>query len=516
MSSKEAAACANGAARVRTRRSRLSAPLIAVALATAALGFSAAPAFATSTETFSVVASGGSTTPGCPSTAPCTLNSALSQAASGTYSGDNVVIDLGAGTYTESDYQIAGGFLNRLTLQSQSDSPTNAVLFGNATDTVLTVDASYPVSVLGVTLEAGGGEGPGADLLDEGLGNVAMDDDVVNGGATSPDASGLVEATNGSLSVADTTITGGGADMFGVESSGGEVAVNASTITFEGVGAAAVGAQPLTITDSTLYDNPIGVLAESSSPVIVTDSTVSDSSTAGIGILGSGPVELGGNVLANATGSVNGNCAVLGSAPVDLGYNVADDSTCGFGSADGSTVVSTSAIGLLPLASNGGATQTQQITATSAAYDIVPASATALCAAGVFDQRDVPRLQPGASDCDAGAYQVAPPTLTSITTSATDPPASVTLTGTNLQAVTGVAFGTGNTAAAVTAQTSDSLTVAVPVLTAGSQPITVTSPDGTATIGFTVAGDPTITTSSLPSAEVGQAYSETLAASAVA
>jgi large repetitive protein len=423
MHSKEAAACSNRAARVRTRRSRLSALLIGVALATAALAFSAAPALATSTATLFVVANGGSTsTSTCQSGAPpCALAWALTQATSGTtYSGDNVVISLGSGTYnTSSGYAITGGALNQLTFQGASGHPGDTVLDGDASATALTVDATYQVSVAEVMLQNGGGAGPGADLLDTGAGAVTVNDDVVSGGLTSTannGTTGLVEATAGSLFVTNTTVEAGASGMNGVESSGGaEVEVEDSTITGETYGIEATGSAPFTVTDSTLDDNEIGVGDNATGVVTVTDSTISASGGAGIGIiLNTSVIELGGNILANPAAS--GDCAHLGGTVDDLGYNVTvtDDTTntCGFGTADGDTVASLSAIGLLSLGSNGGPTQTQQITSASAAYDTVPASASDLCGADTDDQRGVARLQPGASSCDAGAYQVAQPKIT--------------------------------------------------------------------------------------------------------
>ncbi len=62
----------------------------------------------------------------------------------------------------------------------------------------------------------------------------------------------------------------------------------------------------------------------------------------------------------------------------------------------------------------------------------------------------------------------------------------MTLTGTNLGYETTVTFGASNTAATITAQSATSITVTVPALGAGSQPITATNPDGHSTIAFSV------------------------------
>ena len=112
------------------------------------------------------------------------------------------------------------------------------------------------------------------------------------------------------------------------------------------------------------------------------------------------------------------------TAPVSvtsLGYNVVTDSTCRLTTtATSAQTVSTSAIGLQPLATNGGPTPTMSIPLTSAANHRVPATVafqTTLTFCSTNDQRGqgYPRLDHGANTCAAGAFQPAP-TLTVTTT----------------------------------------------------------------------------------------------------
>jgi large repetitive protein len=511
-STQMAKSCRGG--RRLARRSRFSALLIGGVLATALLSFCAGPAFAATTEDLYVVASGGeSAVSTCHSGAPaCTLTWALTQATSGGYGGDEIVIILAPGTYANSDYTVTGGSLNGLTFESPNDTPDGTALDGAGTHTDLTIDVSYPVTVQGLTLQNGGGAGPGADLLGED-GAVSLDYDVISGGVTTPDNSGLVDLTAGSLDIDNTTIENGGTNMLGAFASGGTaVSISNSTITGEYVGAWAEGAVALTITSSTFDGDQEGVVDESTSGASLTGSTVSGATIIGVGVDQVGGVlTLGDDILADGA-SHDGDCADLAGTITDADHNVTDDNTCAFGSTDGNKVVSTGAIGLLPLASNGGPTQTQRIASTSAAYDILPDAEFSVC--GEDDQRGIPRLQAGTSACDAGAYQVAPPTLTAISSSSGEggSGSGASLTGTNLAVATTATFGASKTPGTITQQTSDSLTVTVPVLTVGSQPITVTNPDGSATIGFTELG-PTITTRSLPAAEIDHRYSHALAVS---
>jgi large repetitive protein len=71
------------------------------------------------------------------------------------------------------------------------------------------------------------------------------------------------------------------------------------------------------------------------------------------------------------------------------------------------------------------------------------------------DQRGIARPQPGSDDCDVGAYQYAPPTLSSASPGSGLVGSSVTLTGTNLIGVTGITLA--GAAATVTAHSDTSM-----------------------------------------------------------
>ncbi|MGH3266777.1 MAG: choice-of-anchor Q domain-containing protein, partial [Trebonia sp.] len=202
------------------------------------------------------------------------------------------------------------------------------------------------------------------------------------------------------------------------------------------------------------------------------------------------------------------NSAPTAGQIVDEGYNVADDTTCGFSgtSHQGS---SDQAIGLGPLTENGGPTPTMQVTSSSAAYDIVPTdkqlSGDDIDFCSRYDERGIPRAQTGASACSAGAYQFAPPTLSLVVPSSDEAGQAVTIAGSNLQYAR-VTFGSGDAPGTVASPSPTGLTATVPILSPGSQPITVTNADGSAQLPFTLLPNPQVTTASLPNAEVGVPY----------
>jgi hypothetical protein len=89
------------------------------------------------------------------------------------------------------------------------------------------------------------------------------------------------------------------------------------------------------------------------------------------------------------SGNTGGNCGGTVSAGTD---SLSDDASCG------SATVNATGIGLLPLAQNGGTTQTMALGVGSAAVDIADAGR---CTA--TDQRGVAR--PRGARCDVGAYE---------------------------------------------------------------------------------------------------------------
>jgi hypothetical protein len=505
------------ASRDRRRQRRLS--LLAGAVAAAAVALSAAPALAVTTANLYAVPTGGATAGNYPAVCtqadPCTLGWALHQTNSTTnVNGDAAVINLAAGTYADSNYtiQATGGTPASVEFQGEGSGPSSTVLDGGGATRVINVNGvGYPVTLANLTLQNGNSSGDGGNLLADttGSGSVTLSDDIVTGGYSGP--GGQADVTAGTLNVDDTTVEDSGSDTWGSDAVGGTLNVDDSTYVANSNSAvSAINAAIVDVTSSTLAGNAdYGLDDDSTGAVDVALSTLSGNGSGGIATE-SGPTEdaeLLYDILASNAGH---DCLRDGSHPTDGGDNVLDDSTCAFGSSLGSKVVTTAAIGLLPLANNGGATQTERITATSAAYDIVLNSLFGPCEIPGTDQRGMP-TDSGAY-CDAGAYQVAPPTITGISTSNVEPGTSVTLTGTNLVYTTSATFGAGNVAGTIDSQSLTSLTVTVPALSVGSEPVTVTNADGTASFAF-IAFGPTITTTSLPAAGVDQQYSEQLATS---
>ncbi len=97
----------------------------------------------------------------------------------------------------------------------------------------------------------------------------------------------------------------------------------------------------------------------------------------------------------------------------------------------------------------------------------------------------------GCSDDDADDVQPQAPSITSVTPSQALPGTVVTISGTNLEDVTSVRFGSMDAAGFNSANnTATSITATVPAgIAAGAQNITVTSPGGSDTFNFTVLED---------------------------
>jgi hypothetical protein len=460
----------------------------------------------TASTTFYVVPTGGATTGLCPAADPCTLATALNYSnATMLVNGQTVVIDLAPGTYADADYTIDtsnGAAPVSVELLGGGSGPGATVLDGGGTTQLLVIDGiDYPVTVENLTLQNGQlhtGSGANLSASTTGSGSVTLDDDVISNGSGFNGTA--VELTAGPLTINNTTVEDAPGGGVGVDAAGSTLLVNDSTLTGNSIAISVGGSVSLGLDNSTLAGNSEGVVSVSTGVLNVLASTISNGSS-GVDALAGGAIHLFHDVLASNDGA---DCT---GTVTDDNDNVVDDGSCGFtatANAQGSEEFSTSQIGLLPLANNGGPTETERITSSSAAFDNVP---NGFLSCG-FDQRGIPYIQGAATDCDAGAYQVAPPTLSGVTPSSAEPGVALSLSGTNLLYAT-ASFGTGDVAGTLSAPGLTSLTLGVPALTTGSQPITVTNADGSATIAFSLAG-PTIPSTSLPAGEVDAAYSHAI------
>lgn len=437
----------------------------------------------------------------------CTLPTAVTRINGGDWDGFDVRIDVAAGTYALSASEVLNaGSPSSVTFAGAGAAST--IVNGQSANEPFDIEEnSYNVTIEKLTLENGSSASNlGTDLYaDTDDRTVTLDDDLINGGTNSSGEliTALVGVMSGTADIEDSTVeNGAGSSTSGVAAGGGTLDIEDSTI-YKNAGAGVVVSGTATrISSSTIVDNEDAIMAISSS-VDVIGSTIDGN---GVGLeSSSGVVALAGDIL-----GYNDNEDCEGTAYTDDGHNVANDTTCGFGTSSQQGVLK-SAIGLGSLGGNGGPTQTEAIGASSAAHDVVPVSASGLLAgfcAG-SDQRGSGRLQVGGagSSCDAGAYAYttsAAPTLSSVSPSSAEPGASVTLSGANLGYETTVSFGSGNVAGTITAQSPTQITVTVPSLASGSQPIIATNPDGSATIAFTVLSQsvPPTPTSTPPSVSI--------------
>jgi hypothetical protein len=131
------------------------------------------------------------------------------------------------------------------------------------------------------------------------------------------------------------------------------------------------------------------------------------------GVDNEGVASLGESILAGDIGAgAPAECNPNGQPITSDGYNVATDSTCDLTGTDDQQDVTLASLGLGGLAAHGGPTQTIAIAASSVAANVASSSS---CPENL-DQRGQPRpssdpvaAEPGVG-CDAGAYQLQPPT----------------------------------------------------------------------------------------------------------
>jgi hypothetical protein len=496
----------------RKRLAPLAAAIVAAGvLAHASIAASAPPASVTYYA--SPLGTGACTTPAT----ACSLAGAVNKAEAHDVHGSAVTVQLAAGSYPP--VAITGGSEASLTLAGAGAAST--VLTGEGQSRTLSVAPGKKVAAVTIehlTLEDGNEKSAdGGNLYVGAIAKLELVGDSVTGGQAADGGGGIAVAAADTVEISESTISEDADGALLLQKGAATVSVDASTLTANPEGAIEIGAgapdSSLQIESSTIAGNVGGAMTwEAPGEAALYGSTVSgttgkaalalDSST------GTTAVQLGGDILSENEAS----CAVAGEGElVDDGYNLAEEDTCGLTQPTSKSTLTAAELDLGALAGNGGPTETQRITSASIAHDAVPIGAQlgedgpVLCAGS--DQRGIARAQPSASACDAGAYQVAPPTLSTSSSSFAEAGVTLQLSGNNLSDVSAVTFGAGAAAATITSQSAISLSVVVPKIEPGPQTITVTNADGSAQLAFTLIANPAITTSVLPAGVRGVAYS---------
>ncbi len=475
-----------GARRGRSLRTLLASSLVFGSVAVCSVVVDSVPASATTTVSLYVVVGG---TGDCSTLANAcgSMQTAINTATGGTDNGDDVTIDVAAGTYAEND-SISASSLNSLKIAGAGASTTT--VNGNQKGSVLTVSKGT-VTISGLTIENGTvGNGTGGGILNGG--NLTVTDATISGNDAL--GGGGIESVGGTLTVSGSTISGNGAQAGGgIESVGGTLTVSGSTVwgntAINGGGIASLSSS-LTMTDSTLSSNA--------------------ATTNGGGIFTeSGNDNLGATIVAGNTGSncFDGSGGIITSA----GYNLTDDATgvsCGFTQP---TDVVNAQPQFGPLADNGGPTETLLPALSSPAIGVIPASpGTTLNGVQVCprtDQRGVASL----GDCTIGAVEVDPFSITPNQVPRGASSATMAINGTGFVApVTVTVSGTGVTIANVSVVSPTSLQVTAKVgLTAalGARNMTISDANGPTTYNgcLTVSPRPTLTSSIPQQLAVGTA-----------
>jgi hypothetical protein len=370
---------------------RASAARRAISLALVAGLLAAAPAAA---DTFNVTttADGGGTCPD--SQLPCTLRTALAEAAN---SNGPDTINVPAGNYvlsaqfgqlnvTKTALDIVGASARTTTIQAAAGARAMAV------DGAVTGTISH-LTITGGTATAGVGGNIAStspnltlDHVRLTLGTAVTGGGIANTGGTLTIRSSLIDHNNAVMPP-----TGGLADGGGVAS----------------VGTTDTAAPSLTVQDSTIASNtaPAGGGIIVRSPLATTTRlgrvTVAYNNGAGIVTSGNGvatvrahgSVFAGNTALVGAAGPMPRNCG----APLTTdGSNVDSATTCGFTRTDDRQNANAGLAAALTV--DGGETPVLPLSETSAALDLLPCASPA-----GTDQRDLARPQGPA--CDAGAYE---------------------------------------------------------------------------------------------------------------
>jgi hypothetical protein len=329
------------------------------------------------------------------STNPClTIQHAVNEAEG--YSDSNVVVNVGAGTYTEEDAIDVPG-TDTLSLQGAGAASTTFVAGGSSPYQQAFDIESGAVTIDGFTI-TGGDSGTGScggGVFISSSTNATLENDAI-----SNDSGGPV----------------GSADGGGVCNEGTAFLINDTiandTTPDGGSGGGVYDSGTLTLQNSTLSNDSAGsgggvYFASGANATLESDTLSNDSVGGGIDDDGATGVTISNSILDDAP---------CNESVTDGGDNVESDNTCGLVTTGLTpSIVSSSTINVAAsLAANGSSgPETLAIGPTSSAYEEIPESDCTL----TTDERGEPRPGVTGQNCDAGAYeaQTAPPLFDSST-----------------------------------------------------------------------------------------------------
>ena len=404
-----------------------------------------------------------------PSTADCSLSTALGQAVPG----DTIeLLTPGTASVYSGNFTIATpstSSTEQVTIRPAT-GVTNPILDGGQNGTVVTVNGSVFATIDGVIIQSGksaigggifnnggtltinddtisgnsAGDGggvynlgtftasnvailnnfatSGGGIYNDGISLTASNDTISNNSAT---FGGGIYNNLGTFTASNVTISGNTASNGiggGIDNSSGTfIAINdtiSGNTTPGGSGGGIENGGILTATNDTIAGNSAsqgGGIYNFGNLTAVNDTIASNSvapSGSGGGIYNSNSVVLAASIVADQI--YGGNCTSASSI-TDGGYNVTDDTSCGLKASGqgGTSIVTSSPLVLPPLANNGGPTQTILPRTANPNLAIVPPGAksqlsntAAVSLCPTTDQRGVASTPNVA--CFAGAVQVVP------------------------------------------------------------------------------------------------------------
>ena len=408
------------------RRSILSCVALAAMVVAPVAGAASARA-ATSATIYVATTTGADGTTCGTAASPCrTVGKGAAQAIA--TAADDMTVQIAAGTYAEKvavgtvptgkALHLVGAGASSTTIDAQQTGTVASVVAGT-----LTVDQ--------LTFTGGSSTNFGGGLIAGTGANLTITDSVVTGNSAANFGGGV--ASYGTLRVVRSTISNNTAKTHGggLSSESGTLAITDSTVSGNSAptGGGVNTRAATTVTRSTISGNSASQgggnngsgLLSAGAAVDLVDSTVSGNVGTASLVLSGGTSTIMGSTLSadtsgvllvlNALGTATVSSSVLSNVGAtcsgvvtDGGANVTSDTSCGWGTGNGSRVSSVAAIGLQPLAANGSTgPKTMAITAGSSAHLVVP---TGDCSA--TDERGQPRPGggSGAPACDAGAFEL--------------------------------------------------------------------------------------------------------------